>query len=152
MLRVLATTLISLAVLIAAAPPVAAHSVSGTYTIPSTPGISVVCSPNCLGAPGVNLGGYRFPAIAEIPASVEIADASGNPVSFTVCQDLNADAVCGNQNPSVGAIEPNVVGCGTTATLSGFQASQVTSVFVRAVDGTCNGSATSGTITLTYAS
>jgi len=152
MLRVLATTLISLAVLIAAAPPVSAHSVSGTYTIPSTPGVSVVCSPNCLGAPGLNLGGHQFPGINEIPASVVIQDASGNPVSYTVCQDLNADSVCGNQNPSVGALEPHTAGCGTSTNLTGFQAGRVTSVFVRAIDGACAGTATSGVITLTYAS
>ena len=152
MLRVLATSLISLAVLVAAAPPVSAHSVSGTYTISSTPGISVVCSPSCLGVSGLNLGGHQFPGIAEIPASVEIQDASGAAVSYTVCQDLNADSVCGNQEPAVGPIEPNAGGCGTSVELSGFQAGRVTSVFIRAVDGSCAGTATSGVITLTYAS
>lgn len=152
-MRSMPTTLVSIAILVALAAPASAHSVSGAYTLASTPGLSVVCSPNCVGT-GLNLGGFRFPANGEIPTSVAIADASARPVGFTVCQDLNADNVCGNQNPSVGPIEPQVAGCGTGASLAGkgFVGNQVTSVFVRMIDNTCPGNvATNGVITLTYA-
>lgn len=145
-----ATTL-ALALLISLAPPASAHTATGAYTIPSTPGISVVCSPNCLGL-GLDLGGYQFPANGETPVSVTITDASGRAVPFTACQDANADGICGNNNPNVGPLEPRADGCGNSATLTGFAATRITSVFVRAIDANCqNGGATSGAITLTYA-
>lgn len=150
-MRIFVAILVSLTVLAAIAPPVSAHSETGSYTLSSTPFVSVVCSPNCLGVPGANLGGYQFGAGPEVPASVVIEDVSGGAVPYTVCQDLNADSLCGNTDPTVGPIEPNAEGCGTSVTLTGFRSGFVTSIFVRAVDSACTG-ATSGVITLTYAS
>lgn len=136
--------------------PAQAADQTGTYTIGTTPGLSVTCSPDCLGVPDLNIGGYSFPATATAPTGVDIADASGGPVSFTVCQDTNADTVCGNTDTTVGPLEPRIDGCATsgdltTATIP-FQPDLPTSVFVRLVGVTgpigCTGLGLGGTITL----
>lgn len=155
------TLVIALATLTAVGltPGAFAHSATGTYTLAATPFVSVVCSPNCLIANGgVNLGGYTFAANGELPVHASIADDSGGVVSYTVCQDTNADGLCGNTDPTVSAPEPTVFGCGTEADLAlsavPFDTITETSVFVTTADAlSCpEGSATSGTITLTFAS
>lgn len=138
-------------VALSAAPGSADHQVTGRYTTGTVPGVGVVCSPNCLGENGLNIGGYTFPAAPEPPVRVTIADASRGPVSFTICQDLNA-ALCGESG------EPRLDGCATTANLSTsavpFQAGRPTSVLIRTAGPTqpagCVGTALGGTITLTY--
>ena len=133
-----------------------ADSTEGTYTIGTTPGVSVVCSPDCLGEPGLNIGGYTFEAEGTVPISLRIADTSGGPVSFTVCQDFDG-RLCGDQSSTATAgPEPRVVGCGTTADLStstvAFKDNKPTSIFIRLVDPqTCAGTALGGTLTLTFA-
>lgn len=149
-MRTLVATILALAFVLSAAPATAREA-TGSYAVASTPVISVVCSPNCLGVEGANIGGYRFGALAnEVPTSVSIDDASGGNVPFTVCQDLNLDSLCGNTDPTIGPLEPRVVGCGKDATLTGFAPGVITSVFVRALDASCAGGATSGTITMTF--
>lgn len=140
---------LTLALAVGFSPSYADHSETGSYTLATTPVLSLVCSPDCLGEPGLNIGGYTFPAAGEVPVTVEIADTSGGNVSFTVCQDFN-DALCGEDG-----IEPRVVGCGTTADLStstvAFSPSHETSVFVRIADTGCRNPALGGEITITYA-
>lgn len=141
LLVVVATALVVLG------PAHAAHTETGTYTIGSTPGLSVVCSPDCLGEPGLNIGGYAFAATGEVPASITISDQSGGPVSFTVCQDPN-EALCGETG------EPNVEGCATEADLAesevGFLPDQQTWVFIRVTAPDCVGPAVGGTVTMTF--
>jgi hypothetical protein len=129
----------------------ASHSETGEYTIGSTPVVGFVCSPDCLGLAGVNLGGYIFEGVAgEIPVSVTIADSSGGIVGFTASQDLNGDGLFGD------AGEPGKAGCGTTMSLTTgsqvpFQANRPTLVGVRVVDPTCPGGlGLGGTATLTW--
>lgn len=125
-----------------AAGPASAHSVTGTYTLASTPGVSFQTS-----VAGANLGGVRFEANGEQPVRVDIADASNGPVSFTVCQDFNGQ-LCGE------AGEPVVAGCGKTVDLSpsavAFNVTIDLLVFVRITSQGCTGPATSGSITVTY--
>jgi hypothetical protein len=146
MSRNLPLGLLALTTLLALSPGVSASTATGSYTIATTPGLSVVCSPNCLGVPGANIGGFQFPANGAQPVSVSIADASGGAVSFTVCQDTNGNGLCGE------AGEPNVVRCGKSALLgSAFNPALEISVFVRITNNDCVGNvATSGTITITY--
>jgi len=139
----------TLAIVFGLSPSYAGHSETGTYTIGTTPGLSVVCSPDCLGEPGLNIGGYTFPAAGEVPVTVEITDSSGAPVPFTACQDFN-EALCGEAG-----VEPRVQGCGNTVDLStspiAFDPSIPTAIFVRVTDAGCAGPALGGEITITYA-
>lgn len=129
-------------------PPVAAHSVSMTYETPTTPAVSLVCSP-CVFS-GFDSGGVIFPAIAEIPSSVGIVDVSTHPVAFTACQDTNGNGLCEVMG------EPRVDGCGASS-LAGsavsFVAGVATAVFAYVSQPfACAGSlAATGTVTLTYA-
>lgn len=130
------------------APSYASHSETGEYSIGTTPGLSLVCSPDCLGEPGLNIGGYTFAPNGEVPSLADIADSSGAPVSFTICQDFN-DALCGE------AGEPRVEGCAVSADLTKsvvtFTPDRETSVFVRIADRGCVGPALGGTITMHFA-
>jgi len=125
-------------------------------SIGTTPGLSVVCSPDCLGEPGLNIGGYTFEATGSAPISVKIADTSGGSVSYTVCQDFDGK-LCGDQSSTAAnGPEPRIVGCGTTVDLTKssvpFRGTAKTSVFIRLVDPqTCAGTALGGTITMTFA-
>lgn len=130
----------------------ATHSATGDYTTGSTPVVGFVCSPDCLGEEGLNIGGYIFDGVAgEIPLTVTIADSSDGDVGFTASQDLNDDGLFGD------AGEPGKAGCGTTMSLATgsqvpFQAGRPTLVAVRAVDPACPGGfGLGGTITLTWA-
>lgn len=128
-------------------PGAAAHTVTGSYTIATTPGLSVVCSPDCI-IQDLNIGGYTFPNSTEEPIKVEIFDVSGGDVAYTVCQDWDG-ALCGE----VG--EPRVVGCGSvvdlTTSVVKFRNQTDVSVFIRLVDTACPTSqASSGSIALTY--
>lgn len=131
------------------APLASAHSVSGTYEAPATPNVSLLCSP--CGLAGFDVGGVMFPAIPETPTSVAIADATGGPVGFMVCQDTNNNGLCDT------AGEPRVEACGRSASLGGstvpFRAGNATAVFVFVAQPfACAGAvATTGTVTLTYA-
>lgn len=127
----------------------ASHSIEGHYSTSTTPVIGVSCSPDCLDEPGLNIGGYTFPAEFEVPKSLRIVDASGGPVAFSVGQDLNADGFSGDEG------EPSVTGCGTSVDLSTsavpFRADKGTAVFITAVNPVgCTGVATSGTLILSF--
>lgn len=131
------------------APNAAASQEIGTYTIGTTPFVGVVCSPNCLGAPDANVGGFEFGA-GGLPLRVDIVDDSGGNVAYTICQDFNADSLCGDTG------EPTITGCGTTADLTqstvAFRANTVTSVFITLASPLdCDGVALGGTVTLTSA-
>lgn len=130
------------------APDAAASTAVGTYTIGTTPVVSVVCSPNCLGVPDANIGGFQFAGTTSTPTRVDIADDSGGNVAYTICQDTNGDSLCGDTG------EPTIAGCGTTVDLAGsaiaFRAGLVTSVFIQlASPADCDGVALGGIITLT---
>ncbi len=135
----------------------AAHSEIGSYTIGTTPYVRVLCSPDCQGQSDLNYGGYTFAPNGELPVSVAFADASGLGVFFTVSQDLDGDRVSGNNDPSLGILEPRIDGCGTTGDLSTsvvpFQSWEATDIFVVLISplGCPEGLALGGTITMTYA-
>lgn len=159
-MRTLKGTLLAaaLAGVVAAAPMArAAHSESGTYTIGTTPVVGVVCSPDCLGLSDVNYGGYTFVQNGQIPAQATFDDMSGGPVSFTVAQDLDGDGFSGNDDPTIGVLEPRVDGCGTVADLTAssiaFVNNRPVDVFVTLVDpiGCEAGLGLGGTVTVTYA-
>lgn len=119
----------------------------GTYSIGTTPFVSLVCSPDCL-VEGNNIGGYTFQPLATRPVQVDIADDSGLPVPFTVCQDADGNGLCGETG------EPRLVGCSTTADLGtaavAFREDLATSVFIRVAQPGCLGPAAGGSITVTY--
>jgi hypothetical protein len=129
-------------------PSHADYSVTESYTIGTTPILSVVTAPD----PDVRIGGWTFAAEGNAPISVAINDLSMGPVSFTVCQDFNG-LLCGE------AGEPRVDGCASSADLStsvkAFEANRPTSVFIRVVGPTqpqgCTGLGLGGTITMTFA-
>jgi hypothetical protein len=154
MKRITALSVLLAALTLASQSSFASHSVEGSYTLAT---VVVSCAPDCLGEPGLNLGGYKFAIEDEVPVTATVADASGGAVAFSVCQDFNANAICGEAaDPNLGtAAEPQVVVCGTTADLTKstvpFVATKETSVFVSLIDADCAGVATSGTVTLTYA-
>jgi len=130
-----------------AVPPAGAASTTvGYYRVGTLPILSPLCSPDCL-VEDLNVGGYTFPPNGERPVHVLISDLGEAPVSYTVCQDLNGDGLCGD--PAAG--EPAVLGCGREATLEGFHPHVPTTVFVRIVDLGCGGVATEGWILLTTA-
>lgn len=148
----------ALAAVIAAAPIArAAHSESGTYTIGTTPGVGIVCSPDCLGLTDVNYGGYTFVQNGQVPLSAAFDDVSAGPVSFTVAQDVDGDGFSGNDDPAIGVLEPRVDGCGTVADLTdsavAFLNNRPVDVFVTVVDpvGCEGGLGLGGTVTVTYA-
>jgi hypothetical protein len=65
--------------------------------------------------------------------------------TVAACQDANGNSLCGETG------EPRVNGCGGSAVLSGFSASRDTVVFVYSSNlPSCIGTATTGTITVTY--
>lgn len=132
-----------LAGVLAFTAPASAHAVQQGYALASTPVVSFQTTVNDL-----HLGGANFEANGEVPVHVDIADATGGPVSYTICQDSNG-ALCGE------AGEPAVVGCGTTANLAAsavpFRPDLPTVVFVRIASQGCGGVGTSGTITVAYA-
>lgn len=135
--------------LLAATQPAQAQTVEGAYDLAAIPfnALNAVCSP-C--GPDLHYGGHTFPALGLVPAHVAIRDALGGPVAFLVCQDHNADLLCG------GNLEPFVRGCGTELSLldlpsrGNFRADKATTVFVYAVQNPCNNVALRGTIALTY--
>jgi hypothetical protein len=137
-------------VAIAYVPGAQASEETATYT-GASPGL-VGIQWNDYGGllPGDNLGGYHFFATGAAPTGVSVHDASGNPVYFTACQDTNGNSLCGE------AGEPKVNGCGGSAVLpttgsGAFSASRDTIVFVYSTNlPSCIGTATTGTITLTY--
>ncbi len=117
---------------------------SGRYDLASTPFVSVQSNDFL----GLALGGYNFGIVSQVPVSVDVVDDSGEPVSFTVCQDVNDDGLCGD------AGEATVSGCGTHLSLAGsavpFVAGAETLVFIEMVQIGC-GVATSGSVTLNFA-
>lgn len=148
----------ALAAAIAVAPAAhASHSESGTYTIGTTPVVGIVCSPDCLGVADLNYGGYTFVQNGQTPASAAFDDISAGPVSFTVAQDLDGDGFSGNNDPSLGMIEPRVDGCAVVADLTTsavpFVNNKPVDVFVTAVDpiNCAEGLGLGGTVTITYA-
>lgn len=124
--------------------PAAAESSTGAYAAPTTPLISPFGS-----VAGQNVGGVKFAPGPGTPVAVDIADRSGASVPYTVCQDTDEDGICGEEG------EPVVEGCGTGVSLADapapFSADHPVTVFVRAADLACDGRATSGSVTLTYA-
>lgn len=156
----------------------ASHTLEKEYAISGGVGLTVSCG-DCAnailgfagapeGAPVVNLGGATFNHTnvdGEVPSSVAIADATGGPVPFTVCQDLDANGICGDNET-----EPSLSACATSADLSGedrWDASEDVLVFVSTADlgvevntsdptqstvgEPCGGAGTTGTISLTFA-
>lgn len=153
------TLLVTLALVLMAAPSVFAAETAGRYTVGSPGFIGLQCNdgcsitnPNLLA--GVNVGGVDFPLIVGTPVLATATDDSGTLVAINVCQDTDLDAVCGEAaDPRIGQIaEPSAIGCGTVD-LNGFAANKRTTTFVYSVafvgGQLCAGTATTGTITLT---
>lgn len=94
---------------------------------------------------GLGVGGYIFPASATAPASVRVADASGESVAFTACQEVDGQPGCGSTTA-----DPVARGCstGNAVTLPGFKPNLETAVFVYAASTRRDGVASTGTITL----
>lgn len=125
----------------------AGHSVSETYDASA---IGIRGS-----AADLNVGGVLFPADVaqgQTPDTLEISDASGGPVAWTACQDIDGDAQCGNDEAEV-----SMSGCSSEADLSepesgSWDPSAPIQVFVSTVDPGCPGAvATTGTVTLGFA-
>lgn len=141
-----------------AMPVHASGARSDAYTTATTWPVGLSCTPDCLGTGdlglALNVGGVNFEPDGATPSSVTVADAGGADVYFTVCQDFNDDGFCGDDG-TLGVAEPNVIVCGTSADLATslvpFSAAYTTSVFVTAFEPSCQGVATSGTVTLTTA-
>jgi hypothetical protein len=90
------------------------HPVSG---VPSAVSITE-CAPDGLGGPGTpNLGAIRFCAGHLVPnvagqATLSISDDLISPTSGVYCQDLNANALCGERDPVTNiATEPRKLVC-----------------------------------------
>lgn len=136
-----------------AGPVAASHSTTKTYAVSGGGGVVAYSDSHA----GLNVGGAPFADHqGEQPVRVDIADETGGPVAFTVCQDLDGNELCGEPENDEGEAEPTVDGCGTMADLSGidWDVDHEVSVFVRTVDfvtqmPTC-GLGTTGTITLSY--
>lgn len=135
----------------AASPSHAAKSVTKAYAAGGTPVLPAMFTAGS-GTPGI--GGNVFSKRDEPPTLATVRDASGGPVKFLVCQDLDDDYVCGNQNPGTGETEPRVIACGNEADLTTsevpFVASEATRVFVAVGDWACRSVSLGGTITLQY--
>lgn len=150
---VTASAMLVIALLVAPSSFADEHTQTLNYVAPGgvTPGASLYVATSTL-APelGGDVGGARFPAQDLAASWVDIADASGRAVGYTVAQDFNADGLSGQ------AGEPRVAGCGTSASLAtstvAFRADLPVVVFIVEAP-TCAQAAvaTSGSITLTYA-
>lgn len=151
-LRSSAIFLSAVGMVLAATSAQASHQVTKSYVVASP--VAVQAS-----APGgASLGGAWFSAGIqgpdERPSAITVNDASGGPISFMVCQDLDGDSICGNRDPSVGAIEPRVAACAVTSDLSGspvpFDKVILTRVFILTATVDCPNLASTGTITVSF--
>lgn len=138
-----------IAALLVAPTSYAAETRTANYLAPggANPGVSGYLDVDSLvPEAGGDIGGARFAAEGLTPVKVDIADAGGRAVGYTVAQDFN------NNNLSGESGEPRVAGCGKTVTLGAsavpFSPDHATVVFI-VENPTCAGIATSGTITLT---
>jgi len=93
---------------------------------------------------GTGIAGATFFANAASPTLVSVADASGLPVAFVVGADANHDGVVDER---VG--EASLDACGEAVLDARFAASADLVVFVL-TSPRCGGTATSGTIRVTY--
>jgi hypothetical protein len=135
-----------------AMPAANAGARTNTYTIVG--GIGGVAAGSCtdcanaiLGttdSPVVNVGGALFTSTGSDWLSVEVADASGGPVSFSVGQ---------NADPSQNLDTVTFDFCGTSANLAGLglDAGLDLHVYVNLASPDCSNLATSGSITVTNA-
>ena len=105
------------------------------------------------GGPGVGGNSFFTPSWAE-RVRVEASDASGHPVTLTVCQDLDRDGVCRASRDLVatgcGAVEiPRLSGLTPTPPVLAFVLSSTTDL-VYGPQGCPFSAPTTGTLTATF--
>lgn len=131
-----------MAAVLAVAATASAGEYVGHYDAPTTPFVSFSLTGGV-----ANVGGVNFEEVTGTPVFAEAIDASGAPISFTVCQDLDASGICDET-------EPSALGCGEadlSTSIVPFQADTPVNVFVVLVSPDCGGVATTGDIILTTA-
>lgn len=122
------------------------------YTLAGSVRIGPTILTNCCltaGAPLVDgHGGALFEANGALPIRVSAADLLTSRAGLMVCQNANNDLFCG------GGADPTARGCGSVDLATSpvpFRPDLRLSVFVHALDTTCNAEAGKGTIAVTYA-
>ena len=139
---------LALVAALAATPAQAGPTESKSYTVASTPVISLSCT-DC-GLEGLNIGGVTFAPTGLQPMRVTVSDTLQGAVGFTVCQNFDNDNFCGGDLAGT-VVEPSIIACGTEAELGpDFDPAFEVLVFVRFVEAGC-GYATTGSVTMEYA-
>ena len=104
------------------------------------PAIGTTGNGACLNA--TNSCGRALPAAGEKYVKVEIDDATGTPVSFSLGQDSDPEAL--GTETDLGEF------CGTTDTFIALQDASEVVVFPWMLGPTCGAVATTGTVTFTF--